>query len=457
MCDAMGTSNSIGEGGTFPGSSSASYWREHDPYRPLSAPSQPAYPYSSSNRLSAPSLVPGSGSGNSYPSSYVSPAARMSASGTITAPKTTLDSQFTHVDFHQNLGGLGGSGSPPADMPFRSPSAPSGGCAGTYHTGTNGSLRDRHFQPASFHVSSRDYYGRDGIGGYDHLSLDNNFRGSSSFPAQLGDALTDRQLAQYQHSFAEVGHHRSHPSQLLPGSRAVDTLLIWDWDDTLMCSSAINANQFPPYQYAQLEALVEQVLVTSMRLGETCIVTNADELWVHESTRRFLPRVMPLLSQMQVTSARRRHEAGFPGDIFAWKRETFREVLAVRPASAMLAGGTNLVVLGDSLAEMEAAHSSTAGLASPPTVKTVKFKEAPSVEELMEQLRIVSQELDVIVAEDKGSARDLVHRIRPGLPGLQMFAPQLGVSTYASLPMGAALPQLRVPMPPASYAGVLRS
>eukprot|EP00930_Biecheleria_cincta_P019879 TRINITY_DN15074_c0_g1_i1.p1 TRINITY_DN15074_c0_g1~~TRINITY_DN15074_c0_g1_i1.p1 ORF type:complete len:465 (-),score=62.09 TRINITY_DN15074_c0_g1_i1:199-1566(-) len=455
----MGTSNSIGEGGSFPGSSSASYWREHDPYHPFSAPSQPAYPYSSCNRPPTSPLLPSGGSGNSYPSSYVSPAARLSASGAITGHKTTLDSQFAHVDFRENIGGLGGRGCGglSADTPFRTPSAPSGGCAGSYHAGTNGALRDRHFQPASFHVSSRDYYGRDGIGGHDYRSLENNFQGSSSFPAQLGDASTDRQLTQYQRSFAEVGHHRPHPSQLLPGSRAVDTLLIFDWDDTLMCSSAINANQFLPHQYAQLEALVEQVLVTSMRLGETCIVTNADELWVHESTRQFLPRVMPLLSQMQVTSARRRHEACFPGDIFAWKRETFREVLAVRPASAMLAGGTNLVVLGDSLAEMEAAHSSSIGLPSPPTVKTVKFKDAPSVEELLEQLRIVSQELDVIVAEEKGSARDLVHRIRPGLPALQMFAPQLGVSTYASLPMSTALPQLGVPMPPASYAGVLRS
>ena len=65
----------------------------------------------------------------------------------------------------------------------------------------------------------------------------------------------------------------------------------------------------------------EQVLLAAMRLGETCIVTNADEnqpqrsvgdaqdleslgaggfgravrMWVTESARRYMPRVLPIL------------------------------------------------------------------------------------------------------------------------------------------------------------------
>ncbi|OLP79172.1 hypothetical protein AK812_SmicGene40568 [Symbiodinium microadriaticum] len=98
------------------------------------------------------------------------------------------------------------------------------------------------------------------------------------------------------------------PPMPLPGSFPGKpfTLLIFDWDDTLMCSSAINANEFLPHQYNQLESLVEQVLLAAMRLGETCIVTNADEMWVTESARRYMPRVLPILSRMSVVSARRR-------------------------------------------------------------------------------------------------------------------------------------------------------
>jgi len=218
---------------------------------------------------------------------------------------------------------------------------------------------------------------------------------------------------------------QSHPSRAAPDSlsasingraqtrhRTQDTLLIWDWDDTLMCSSAINANQLMQHQVEQLDNLIEQVVRLSMRLGDTCIVTNADEQWVVESTRRFCPRNMQLLSQIPVLSARRKWELQCPGDVFAWKRETFKEVLAARqnghPGQAL-----NLVVLGDSPSEMEAAQTSTGTVPfHPMTIKTVKFKEVPSAEELLDQLRLLMKELPGIVQDGPSSHRDLTSSIR---------------------------------------------
>jgi len=255
----------------------------------------------------------------------------------------------------------------------------------------------------------------------------------SSFYTQPAAVLQGTYLQQApQHDWLPKQVSAQVPVMSLPQ----DTIIIFDWDDTLMCSSAINANQLLPHQAAQLEALLEQVLTISMRLGETCIVTNADELWVLESTRRFTPRVMPLLSQMSVVSARRKYERSCPGDVFAWKRETFREVLAARKgASAGLNGSLNLVVLGDSPAEMEAAQTSTLGATHPIAIKTVKFKETPTAEELLEQLRIVAQDLSVIVADDKSSCRSLVQWMRPQQPQLQ---PQLAAvapaATYTTGP-----------------------
>jgi len=228
--------------------------------------------------------------------------------------------------------------------------------------------------------------------------------------------------------------------QLTPGGQAVggqpqETIIIYDWDDTLMCSSAINANQLLPHQAAQLEAVLEQVLTGSMRLGETIIVTNADELWVLESTRRFCPRVLPLLSQISVISARRRYEHGYPGDVFAWKRETFREVLAKRKGAPQVGGSTgsslNLIVLGDSPAEMEAAQTSTFGATYPLTIKQVKFKEIPTVDELVEQLHVVVQDLGSIVTSDRSNYRNLVTRLRPQPATAQFQTQQV---TYALAP-----------------------
>lgn len=233
-------------------------------------------------------------------------------------------------------------------------------------------------------------------------------------------------------STAESFRYPSLGSPLSPPASKPSTLLIFDWDDTLMCSSALNAGNFQAHQFVQLETLVEQVLTTSMRLGETVIVTNADQLWVTESTRRFLPRVLPLLSRIHVISARKLFEQSWPGDVFAWKREAFREVMVPWQATAMAPGGMHLVVLGDSAAEMEAAHSSLVGLVSPSAVKTVKFKEMPSAEELLEQLRLINQELPIIVAEERSSNRNLASQLWLQSPAPSMSS-RLPPSAYGTM------------------------
>lgn len=181
-----------------------------------------------------------------------------------------------------------------------------------------------------------------------------------------------------------------------------------------MCSSAINCREVVDRSTHQLELLLEQALLLAMRLGEVYIVTNADELWVLESTRQFAPRVLSLLSRIKIISARRKFEHAYPGDVFAWKREAFREVLASRRSTMPGAvGGVNLIVLGDSMAEMEAAHTATVGIANQPLlIKTVKFKESPSLDELLEQLRIVSQELTSVVADDRSGRVNLAPLLR---------------------------------------------
>mmetsp|Transcript_1821 Transcript_1821/g.4569 ORF Transcript_1821/g.4569 Transcript_1821/m.4569 type:complete len:435 (-) Transcript_1821:171-1475(-) len=221
-----------------------------------------------------------------------------------------------------------------------------------------------------------------------------------------------------------------------------DTVLVWDWDDTLMCSTAINSGQVGQYQVPQLDTLLEQVLSLSLRLGETIIVTNADELWVSSSGRQYAPHAAPLVSGIRVVSARRKYEHLFPGDPFAWKREAFREVLASRRNGLY---GLNLVVLGDSPAEMEAAQSSTAGMANC-LVKTVKFKDLPTADELTDQLRVISQELPSICAEEKSCSRNLSQFLRYG-GGRPSALPQ------ATLPMSSSfVPQVSsLTIPPSSY------
>lgn len=193
-----------------------------------------------------------------------------------------------------------------------------------------------------------------------------------------------------------------------------DTVIIFDWDDTLLCSSAINRQESTPRQLQLLEQSVEAILLLAISLGETHIVTNGNETWVRDSGRHFLPKLTPVLSRVKVASARAAYEPTYPGDPFMWKSQAFKDILvARRGTSGSASQGVNLVALGDSLAEIEAAGGATKVLLGPSLVKTVKFKEMPSANEVLGQLRKVKKELRQLVQMDRNISRGLVQRHMP--------------------------------------------
>jgi len=205
---------------------------------------------------------------------------------------------------------------------------------------------------------------------------------------------------------SKKGNSPRHPVGRGCGTKQ-DPLIIFDWDDTLLCSSAINHAQWNYGQLQQLEELVEMILQFSMELGDTMIVTNGNATWVHDSAHRFLPGLVPLLERMVVMSARAMYEDAYPGDPYAWKRQAFKHIMKCRRAQHPDVSGVNFIVLGDSPAEMEAAHSAVKVYTGQSFVKTVKFREAPSVAQLLGELQLVSQELGDIVRKECSSSREL--------------------------------------------------
>mmetsp|Transcript_57537 Transcript_57537/g.126328 ORF Transcript_57537/g.126328 Transcript_57537/m.126328 type:complete len:358 (+) Transcript_57537:78-1151(+) len=99
------------------------------------------------------------------------------------------------------------------------------------------------------------------------------------------------------------------------------TIIIFDWDDTLCPSSWIRANKkvlsfFKPapntekYQrpLRQLQAQVESLLKMAMKLGTVIIVTNAMDPWVDTSCRNFLPQITSLVASLPCVYARSIYE-----------------------------------------------------------------------------------------------------------------------------------------------------
>jgi len=199
--------------------------------------------------------------------------------------------------------------------------------------------------------------------------------------------------------------------------------IIFDWDDTLMCSSAIKTCEDPdPTEVRQLAEAVESVLRLSMELGSTAIVTNANLTWVRTTAGIFMPSVVPLLDLIEVVSARQTYGRRWPGDHSTWKRLAFRDIvngkgspkhckdrLEEAPVGEGVPSGVNLVVVGDSTAEIQAGRSAVQGhQQGTAIVKTVKLKEGPSVGELVGQLRAIARSLRRIVVEDKSSNKLVV-------------------------------------------------
>jgi len=199
-----------------------------------------------------------------------------------------------------------------------------------------------------------------------------------------------------------------------------EACIIFDWDDTLMCSSAIKSRRDPdPGEVKQLAEAVESVLRVAMDLGRTAIVTNANLTWVRTTAGIFMPSVVPLLDLVELVSARQSYSRRWPGDHSAWKRCAFRDIVSRKDGEVVEAStggeicephsGVNLVVVGDSAAEIQAGRSVVQGNSQGDAiVKTVKLKEAPTVGELRGQLQALARSLRRIVIEDRSSSKFVV-------------------------------------------------
>mmetsp|Transcript_44109 Transcript_44109/g.122129 ORF Transcript_44109/g.122129 Transcript_44109/m.122129 type:complete len:385 (-) Transcript_44109:38-1192(-) len=183
------------------------------------------------------------------------------------------------------------------------------------------------------------------------------------------------------------------------------TLMIFDWDDTLLCSSVLMHRPWVQSTSPQLKAVAEAtraLLELALRLGHTVIVTNADGGWVEQSAKRYMPSVLPVLERIRVISARELHAARHPLEANQWKVNTFLELEAELEPDAV----ANVVVIGDAMFEMNAANA-LRSVRQRGVIKTVKLQESPSLLELRRELEFVRHELPRIFESGQDIAVDV--------------------------------------------------
>lgn len=180
------------------------------------------------------------------------------------------------------------------------------------------------------------------------------------------------------------------------------TVIIFDWDDTLLCTSFLNLRQdqgLSPVVERHLRGIEDagiKLLEIAARTGKTFIITNAMSGWVELSAATWMPRILPVLQKVTVISARSRYESQFPQEVGQWKIHAFLEVQQQLDSEII----TNLVSLGDSNFEMDAVHVMGKEF-SQALVKTIKFQGNPSPEELLKQLGLVSQRFEQILGNPR--------------------------------------------------------
>lgn len=182
-------------------------------------------------------------------------------------------------------------------------------------------------------------------------------------------------------------------------------IFIFDWDDTIMCTTYITPTGYFTEKHLKelelkkdqevfkhLEELIIKVLSFAVEQADTYIITNAASGWVEYSTRMFFPSVLPLLNRITIISARGWFEKEFPRNSKMWKLSCFEEIGKIQNKNKT----TNLVVVGDSLIEMEAAYILARHIEKC-YVKTIKLKDAPSPTQIVKQLNLLCSDLHKIV------------------------------------------------------------
>ena len=193
-----------------------------------------------------------------------------------------------------------------------------------------------------------------------------------------------------------------------------NTLFFFDWDDTLMCTSAIlpflNSNQLSKNtnkireKLKTLDEIIFNLLKIALERGIVFLITNASPGWVEYSSANFLPLTSVILNKIKIYSAKALFSKNYPGDPIQWKMRAYKYVIEKNNINTRIV--SNIICFGDSIIDLEAMES-LRYIFNSCYIKVIKFKENPNLVQLEKQIWIVISQLDFIITK----ARNLTLKI----------------------------------------------
>lgn len=185
---------------------------------------------------------------------------------------------------------------------------------------------------------------------------------------------------------------------------AFQTISIFDWDDTFMCTSYISPFGFLSFCnikemidsedlkiLSELEEKIQVILELAIQRGHTYIVTNATQNWVEYSAQALFPKLSHVLKKVVVISARSWFQHFYSDNTKMWKISTFNLIASIYPKHKHI----NLIAIGDSLIEMEASYQFAKRFRSH-FIKTIKLRDSPTAFQLVKELNAIQNDLPYI-------------------------------------------------------------
>lgn len=186
----------------------------------------------------------------------------------------------------------------------------------------------------------------------------------------------------------------------IPAFAPEDTILIFDWDDTVLPSTWIQEqglrldddSVLTDGQLAQLNTMAQyatNTLQVAMRFGKVVLVTNAERGWIELSCQKFMPSLCPLLESVKILSARSTYEQQGIASPFEWKYLAFESEITEFYTVLGSDHCKNVISFGDSAHEREALIRVTERISNCCT-KSLKFVERPEIEQLLKEHELIS-------------------------------------------------------------------
>lgn len=220
---------------------------------------------------------------------------------------------------------------------------------------------------------------------------------STEDPGSDENASSDSDLKSDYSDESDVSHAAVRYSQK-------DTILIFDWDDTICPSTQIELQTRLPLfteealatDFSGLAEKVARTLEIAKQHGTVVLVTNAEKGWIELSCQRYLPSLFQNLSNVKILSARSTYEAQGVKSPTEWKLLAFENEIKDFCGNCSLDGQKNVISFGDSMHEREALFRATATMENTAR-KSVKFIERPNVEQLTRQHELLIDHFRQIV------------------------------------------------------------